>query len=259
MPVESKVQLNKEVTNIKYDTKQCDVKVTVTCKDGSKYAADHVIVTVSLGILKARHGTLFTPRLPDNKVKAIQNIGWGNLEKIFLEFETPFWSTDVNEFVAYGFLWTNATVQLAKSTGRAWLIDINSYIRVDGFPNLLECFMAGPRTAEFVGLSDAKVIDDSMWMLETFLGKKLPRPKSMKRSHWMNRKNFLGSYSFVSMAQEANKVSPITLAQSVKNTAGKPIVMFAGEATDYDFSSYAHGAVSSGWRAGNELVTFLKK
>lgn len=36
------------------------------------YKADHVIVTVSLGVLKERHETLFMPPLNDDKVKTIK-------------------------------------------------------------------------------------------------------------------------------------------------------------------------------------------
>jgi monoamine oxidase len=259
LDVESKVQKKKEVTNIKYSTSSTTDKVTVTCSDGTTYTADHVIFTASLGVLKARHATLFTPRLPAVKVKAIENIGFGTLGKIFLEFDAPFWSLDAEKFVAYSFLWTDEHLKNVKSTDRAWLTDINNFIRVDGFPNLLETLVAGRRIGEFEAFNDTKVTDDVMWLLETFLGKKLPKPKSMRRTSWQKSKNFLGSYSFHSMATAANKVSPRHLAQSIVNPVNKPIILFAGEATDEKFSSYAHGAVASGWRAGNELVAFLNK
>lgn len=34
--------------------KDDDTKKTVVCEDGSEYTADHVIVTVSLGVLQAK-------------------------------------------------------------------------------------------------------------------------------------------------------------------------------------------------------------
>lgn len=258
MNVESKVQLKKEVTNIKWSPESSTAKATVTCSDATSYIADHVIFSGSLGVLKARHATLFTPKLPDTKVKAIESMGFGTLGKIFLEFDKPFWPTNVDDFVAYSFLWTDEALKTVKITDKAWTIDVNSFIRVDGFPNLLEAFIAGRRINEFETMNDTKLIDDSMWLLETFLGKKLPRPKSMIRTRWMTSKNFLGSYSYFSMTAAANKVSPQTLSQSLLNVVKKPVIMFTGEATDDKFSSYAHGAVASGWRTGNELVVFLK-
>lgn len=259
MNVESKVQLKKEVTNIRWYPDSSTEKASVTCSDGSSYVADHVIFTGSLGVLKARHAALFTPKLPDMKVKAIESLGFGTLGKIFLEFDKPFWPTNVSEFVAYSFLWTDEALRNTERTDKAWTIDVTGFVIVDAYPNLLEAFTAGRRINEFEALNDTQLINDSMWLLEKFLGKSLPRPKSMKRSKWMTSKNFLGSYSYLSMAAETNKVSPKTLGQSLLNTANKPVILFAGEATDENFSSYSNGAVSSGWKAGNELAAYLKK
>lgn len=185
-------------------------------------------------------------------------MGFGTLGKIFLEFDKPFWSTNVDDFVAYSFLWTDEALNAVKLSDKAWTVDLNTFIRVDGFPNLLEALIAGRKIKEFEALNDTKLIDDAMWLLETFTDKKLPRPKSMRRTRWMTSKNFLGSYSYFSMDAAANRVSPQTLSQSLFNVAMKPVILFTGEATDSKFSSYAHGAVASGSRTGNELVAYLK-
>lgn len=55
LDVDSKIQLNKEVTNIKYNPNGVGEKVTLTCADGSTYDAEYVIFTGSLGVLKDRH------------------------------------------------------------------------------------------------------------------------------------------------------------------------------------------------------------
>lgn len=49
---------------------------------------------------------------------------------------------------------------------------------------------------------------------------------------------------------------PKDLAQSLFNAANKPVILFAGEATDDHFSSNAHGAVSSGLRAAQNIIDF---
>lgn len=114
--MESKIQFNKEVTNINWNSD----KVALTCADGSTHIADHVIFTASLGVLKDRHQTLFTPSLPDYKIKAIENIGFGTLGKIFLEFSEPFWPTDVSDWVGYVFLWTAADLSVIEATDKEW-------------------------------------------------------------------------------------------------------------------------------------------
>lgn len=61
------------------------------CTDGSVFEADHVICTVSLGVLKQNHLNLFHPYLPPKKVNAIEGIAFGQLGIVNLEFEKPFW------------------------------------------------------------------------------------------------------------------------------------------------------------------------
>lgn len=70
--------------------------VFVECEDYEFIPADHVIVTISLGVLKKFHETLFHPRLPEDKVMAIEKLGISTTDKIFLEFEEPFWSPECN-------------------------------------------------------------------------------------------------------------------------------------------------------------------
>lgn len=129
-------------------------------------------------------------------------------------------------------------------------------LRINEFPNTLEALVAGKSIAQFEALSDAQLTDDFMWFLEKFIGKPLPRPSTLKRTHWMSNRNFLGSYSYLSMASEINELTPKDLAETLLNAQNEPKILFAGEATDETHSSYSHGAVSSGWRAAKELVKF---
>uniref|UniRef100_A0ABI7X9S4 Amine oxidase domain-containing protein n=1 Tax=Felis catus TaxID=9685 RepID=A0ABI7X9S4_FELCA len=68
--------------------------VLVECEDGGCFPAHHVIVTVPLGFLKECLDTFFEPPLPTQKAEAIRKIGFGTNNKIFLEFEEPFWEPD---------------------------------------------------------------------------------------------------------------------------------------------------------------------
>lgn len=106
--------------NIKSDLKSRSLKVEVTCEDGSKFKADHVIFTASLGVLKQNHETLFTPNLPKRKIKAIQTMGFGTVGKIFLEFEEPFWPTEVNDWTGFSFLWTRTDIESLRGSDREW-------------------------------------------------------------------------------------------------------------------------------------------
>jgi spermine oxidase len=79
--------------------------VVVTCDDGSSVAAPVVILTVSLGVLKAwtapqapllpppphPHPPVFTPPLPPRKVGAIARLGFGRVEKVHLLYDAFWW------------------------------------------------------------------------------------------------------------------------------------------------------------------------
>lgn len=116
LDVESKIELNKVVSNLQWNQD----RVLVTCTDGSRYSAEFVIFTPSLGVLKANHESLFTPRLPDWKVHAIEHMGWGTLEKFYLEFATPFWPENNPNWVMYKILWTFEDEEAVRGTPMEW-------------------------------------------------------------------------------------------------------------------------------------------
>ncbi|XP_045047536.2 peroxisomal N(1)-acetyl-spermine/spermidine oxidase isoform X2 [Desmodus rotundus] len=65
--------------------------VLVECEDGGRFPAHHVVLTVPLGFLKEHLDTFFEPPLPPEKAEVIRKIGFGTNNKIYLEFEEPFW------------------------------------------------------------------------------------------------------------------------------------------------------------------------
>lgn len=62
---------NKRVKTIRLNDKNV---IDVKCDDGSQYSAQHVIVTVSLGVLKQNYQTLFGDglELPQEKIATIR-------------------------------------------------------------------------------------------------------------------------------------------------------------------------------------------
>src|SRR6218665_895146 len=69
-------------------------RVTVVSSGGEEFSADHVIVTWLLGYLKSHMDKLFLPQLPEDKVSAVKRLGFGTVNKIYLEFDSPFWDKD---------------------------------------------------------------------------------------------------------------------------------------------------------------------
>ncbi|XP_037035290.1 spermine oxidase-like [Bradysia coprophila] len=255
LPIDEKIQFNKEVTNINWTLNE----VVVGCADGSEYRADHVIVTVSLGFLKKHHRTLFTPQLPEKKINATEHTGYGTLGKFFLEFQEPFWPTDFDNWSAYTFLWKQEDKDKLIGTEREWVTEINSLIREDAQPNLLGGLIAGKHIKQFEEISDEQLIDDCVWLMQTFLGPTIPRPINMRRNRWLSNKYFFGTYSYASMDTETHNVTfGKDLAETLYSSSNKPAVLIAGEATEEVNSGYVHGAVASGWRAANEILDYYK-
>ena len=73
--------------------------VTVTCENGRRFTADHVICTFPLGVLQERAERLFVPPLPAERAQAIQRLGFGTANKIFLEYDRPFLPGNVTELL----------------------------------------------------------------------------------------------------------------------------------------------------------------
>lgn len=71
-----------------------------------------------------------------------------------------------------------------------------------------------------------------------------------------SRKNFLGTYSYLSMDSARNEITCENLAESIKDESMKPILLFSGEATDTKYQGYVHGAINSGRRAAQEIIDY---
>ncbi len=89
----SSIRLNERVEHIDWSSSS-DGLVTLKSfntleKKYKIYKADCVVVTIPLGVLKKTHSNLFSPSLPQNKVKAIERLGFGTVNKIFTVFEKP--------------------------------------------------------------------------------------------------------------------------------------------------------------------------
>lgn len=94
--------LNCEVTSIASDPRPTGSPgVTINASDGFSGTFDDVIVTAPLGWLK-RNSHVFSPPLSPPLGTAIQSLGYGNLDKVFIRFPRAFWDTAQNHTLATG-------------------------------------------------------------------------------------------------------------------------------------------------------------
>jgi len=80
------IELSSRVTDVQWGEK--GASLSFASDRASDF--DAVIITVPLGVLK-RDGIRFDPPLPERKQRAIERLGMGLLDKVYLLFEEPFW------------------------------------------------------------------------------------------------------------------------------------------------------------------------
>ncbi|XP_009951263.1 PREDICTED: peroxisomal N(1)-acetyl-spermine/spermidine oxidase, partial [Leptosomus discolor] len=266
---EGTVLLNKAVRTIRWrgsfhedgdearDFPARDFPVRVECEDGDAFLADHVIVTVPLGFLKEHHQDFFQPPLPDQKVEAIHRLGFGTNNKIFLEFEQPFWEPQQQLLEV---VWENESPLEEPSTD----LEANWFKKLIGFVvlqppeqhgHVLCGFIAGKESEYMETLSDTEVLGTMTHVLRTLTGNPcLPAPRSMLRSRWHSAPYTRGSYTYVAVGSSGDDID--VLAQPLPEDPEDPRplqLLFAGEATHRTFYSTTHGALLSGWREAERL------
>ncbi|XP_055607205.1 spermine oxidase-like [Uranotaenia lowii] len=251
IPIEDSIIFNKAVDVIDWGNSP-DLPVTVTCADGSQYNANHVILTVSLGVLKQGAQRMFNPKLPAIKMNAIEGIFFGTVNKIIMEFEKPFWTELGNSF---NFLWNGDDLEALRASKYAWIEGASTAFKIDRQPNLLAIWMIGPEGRQSELMRDDDIIDGIMFLLNKFFkGVTIEKPISVIRSKWSTDRNFRGSYSSRSLTTELLKADFQDLSLPLTDCLGTPVLLFAGEATNRKHYATVHGAIESGRREADRLI-----
>lgn len=220
------IQLEQIVQRISHD----ETGVTVVTQNG-EFQADRVLVTLPLGVLKSGK-ILFDPPLPQEKQSAIQQMGVGVLNKVYLRFAEPFWEKQP-EWLAY----------LSENRGE-WSEWFNIYHYVD--QPILLAFNAADFGTALEAWTDEEIIEEAMNVLHTIFNDDIPDPESVQITRWIADPFAKGSYSFPAVGAPANARD--ILAQPVGNR-----LFFAGEATSSDYPSTVHGAYMSGLREAERI------
>lgn len=151
---------------IVYNQSGATAPARIECTDGSIFEADHVICTVSLGVLKERHARLFQPLLPLEKINAIEGLTLGTVDKIYVEFDKPFWPKD---WQGCSLLWNYEELKFVREHKNSWLEDVFGFYTVDYQPNILCGWVCGPSARQMEQTSHDEVVAGVMWLLRTFL------------------------------------------------------------------------------------------
>lgn len=221
------VQLNQRVTKIDYT----DAKIKIT-HNGNISEADYVIVTVPLGVLKANK-IQFTPALPNDKQLAIDKIGMNCVNKFLLTWNTAFW--DDVQYISY--------TPVSKDK-------FNYFVNVKKFNpsvNALMTFAYADYARQTETMTDTQIIGEVMSHLKDIYGTSIPNPTNLVRTKWQTNENAFGAYSYTAVSTEMKHFED--LAATINNK-----LFFAGEHTEVDYFSTAHGAYLSGLREANKII-----
>uniref|UniRef100_A0A672PLS7 Polyamine oxidase (exo-N4-amino) 1 n=1 Tax=Sinocyclocheilus grahami TaxID=75366 RepID=A0A672PLS7_SINGR len=208
--------------------------VCVICENGEEILADHVIV--------------------------IDKLCFGNIAKIFLEYEEAFWENDVGSI---SLIYEDDTPASVSTNKMQWL----KYVQSFSVPRPKERLMFGhiligwcpADIADLVEtMTDGELSTAITDHLKMFFGRSnIPQPKSILCTKWRSNKFIKGSYAFLPVGVDGQVMD--TLAQPLVGSRHPDQILFAGEATMKTLYGTVQGALLSGHREADRLAAHYKK
>jgi len=224
-------KLNSKVVSIDYE----ESNVIISYEENGikkKVTAQTALVTVSLGVLQA--GTIsFSPTLPESKQDAIDNMGFGLLNKCVM-----YWNSD-DDIVWPEDYWFSLLITPEDESSGIWTSFFNPS-KLKGVPCLIG-LIGGDEALAMEEQTDEEIVQQVMGNLRSMFPA-ISQPDEVMITRWGQDDNVRGSFSF-------NKVDRIFNddASRLKERVGN--VWFAGEATDlYEL----HGTTVGAWDTGEE-------
>ncbi|PHT73535.1 putative polyamine oxidase 5 [Capsicum annuum] len=277
------IQLGRKVTKIEWQLENNDGNkpVKLHFSDGSVMYADHVIVTISLGVLKQgirEDSSLFSPPLPSFKTDAISRLGFGVVDKLFLQL-----SPTHHENVGYdGMKFPNMMMVFHQPDAKLNNPKIPFWIRrttlvhpVYPESRVVMLFFAGEEALKVESLDDEEIIEG----VSTTMSEIIANAKHFKnlnaaaesesfikftkvlKCKWGTDPLFLGSYTHIAVGSSGDDLDSMAEPLPEKSGDGRKStschqlqVLFAGEATSRAHYSTTHGAYLTGLREANRLL-----
>ncbi|XP_059976280.1 spermine oxidase isoform X4 [Mesoplodon densirostris] len=212
--------------------------------------------------LKTQHASFFRPGLPAEKVAAIHRLGIGTTDKIFLEFEEPFWGPECNSLQ---FVWEDeAESRTLTYPPELWYRKICGFDVLyppERYGHVLSGWICGEEALVMEKCDDEAVAEICTEMLRQFTGNpNIPKPRRILRSAWGSNPYFRGSYSYTQVGSSGADVEklakPLPYTESSKTAPMQ--VLFSGEATHRKYYSTTHGALLSGQREAARLIEMYR-
>lgn len=237
------VRLNHEVKSIDY-TKAPGRGVQLEVSDAGGamqlLEADYVVVTVPLGVLKTE-SIKFVPPLAKKKQQAIERLGFGLFNKVFLVFPEVFWNP------AEDYIGMTGLVR-----GKFYMfLGLHKACRQP----ILMGYLAGTIAHTLEAYSDAEIVDDAMQSLRQIFsrdGFNVPWPTEVAVTRWASDPFAGGSYSFIESSAGAKDYD--VMAEPASEN-----LLFAGEHTCRRHPATVAGACRSGHREALRIINACKE
>lgn len=210
-------------------------KLRVETANGQIFTAQKLVVTVPLGVLQApaAHSTaiVFEPALD---AQAFQQIGFGAVVKVMLQFSAPFWLEYRKDI---GFL-------LSEEAIPTWWTQLPDTVPV------LTGWVGGPQAARFKDTDEQTIIEQGLQSLANIFSMQVEQLKGLlTASHavkWQTNAYSLGAYSYSKLDTGA--------ARQLLNEPVKDTIYFAGEAL---YNGEAGGTVEAALSSGSSVCKLI--
>jgi monoamine oxidase len=193
---------------------------------------DFAVITLPHAVLKAKL-VRFSPELPEQKQKAIENLGDGLLTKVCMLFPERFWPAHA------------AFLEHIGDTKGYFSEFLNLY-PITGKPVLVG-FIAGDLARS---MDEEELGDKAAAVLHKRFGRKFIEPSKVIRTHWLHDEFSLGSYSALLPG------TPLNSFDALGAPCGK--LFFAGEACDSGQYGSVPSAYRSALKAARDIAALVK-
>lgn len=212
-------------------------RVEVTTTGNQTFTAQKLIITAPLGVLQApnKHTTAITfdPAI-DAQTQAIQQIGFGSVVKVLLQFSTPFWLEYRKDI---GFL-------LSEEAIPTW------WTQLPDTTPLLTGWVGGPQAARFKDTTEQAIVEQALQSLANIFTMRVEQVKALLTAahvvKWQTNSFSLGAYSYSKLFTEA--------ARKLLNEPIQDTIYFAGEAL---YEGEAGGTVEAALHSGYAVSKLL--
>jgi monoamine oxidase len=239
-----KVLLNSVVKDIHW--KKGYVKVV--CEDAVVYEAEQLLIAMPLGVLQAskqeKGAITFEPEISAYS-QAIQQMGFGAVIKILLEFTDAFWLDKKTEAIAgkdvnkMGYLFSDEEIP-------TWWTQVPDQSKV------LTGWIGGPAAADKIAMPDEEILEQGLQSLANIFKRDIIELKGMLIAHriinWTADPFTRGSYAYDTVE------API--ARKLLSTPIEDTIFFTGE---YLYEGTAMGTVEAALTNGEEVAKKILK